>query len=227
MKVLVIEDDKHLSCQIEECLTSQKLVAEQAGTGADALQLLGISVFDVIILDWNLPDMEGIELLRSFRRQGGQTPVLMLTGMNRTDDKVAALNSGADDYLTKPFAMAELIARVQALLRRGRLSTPEIISIGSLLIDTKLCRAAIDGSVIQLRPKEYALLEFFAKNRDVYFSSADIHARLWKSDSETTASVVRVWIHRLRSKLSGAAGVPNLDYSAGKGYALIQPNESQ
>lgn len=226
MKALVIEDDKHLSCQIEECLTSDNLSIERAETASDALQLLGYSVFDVLILDWNLPDMQGIELLRQFRKNGGQTPVLMLTGMNRTDDKVLGLGTGADDYLTKPFEMRELQARVQALLRRGRFSTPEILTIGTLVVNTKLCRAVINGTVLQLRPKEYALLELLGRNPDCYFTSTEIHSRIWKSDSETTASVVRVWMHRLREKLPEGADFPQVHYAAGKGYALVSPGKS-
>ncbi|MBY0551314.1 MAG: response regulator transcription factor [Candidatus Obscuribacterales bacterium] len=227
MKVLVIEDDTHLSCQIEDCLTSDNLLVERAATAGDALQLLGISAFDAIILDWNLPDREGIELLRQFRKEGGQTPILMLTGMSKTDDKVLGLEAGADDYLTKPFDMRELLARVQALLRRGRVTAPSVVSLGSLVIDTKLCRAAVDGTVLQLRPKEYALLEFLSKNAGTFFSSTDIHARLWKSDSETTASVVRIWIHRLREKLPVGAHLPELQYAAGRGYSLIPPADSR
>ena len=226
MKVLIVEDDKRLSCQIEECLTSDNLSIERAETALDALQLLGYSSFDVVILDWNLPDMQGIELLREFRKNGGQTPVLMLTGMNRTDDKVLGLGAGADDYLTKPFEMRELQARVHALLRRGRLATAEVLTVGTLAIDTKLCRAVIDGTVLQLRPKEYAILELLGRNPDCYFTSTEIHSRIWKSDSETTASVVRIWMHRLREKLPEGAAYPQVHHSAGKGYALVLPGKS-
>ncbi len=222
MKALIIEDDSALSCQIEECLARQDLAVEKASCGADALQLLGFSSFDVIILDWKLPDLDGIDLLLRYRKEGGDTPVLMLTGMNRIDDKVTGLGAGADDYLTKPFDSKELVARVQALLRRGRQPRPDVLTVGTLVIDTKLCRAAASGTVLQLRPKEYSLLVFMARHANAFHTAAEIHAELWRSDSETTPSVVRSWMHRLRTKLPAQDGVPTICYSAGRGYTLQQ-----
>lgn len=227
MKALIIEDDTALSCQIAECLARQDLAVEKASCGADALQLLSFSSFDVIILDWKLPDLDGIDLLLQYRKEGGDTPVLMLTGMNRIDDKVTGLAAGADDYLTKPFDSRELVARVQALLRRGRQPRTEVLTVGTLVIDTKLCRAAASGTVLQLRPKEYSLLEFMARHANTFHTAAEIHAKLWRSDSETTPSVVRTWMHRLRTKLPTEDGVPSIRYLAGRGYTLQQTEKAR
>ena len=223
MKILIIEDDVALSEQIAGCLRSQNLAVECTTSGKDALQLIQWNSYDAIVLDWNLPDINGIAVLREFRAGGVETPLLMLTGKDATDDKVLGLTSGADDYLIKPFDMRELIARVEALLRRERATKSQTITIGGLTLDTKVCRAVANGNILQLRPKEYDLLEFLMRHPDQFFTSEALLARLWSSESETTSAVVRTWIYRLRSKLPEEAGIPRITNTVRQGYMLESP----
>ncbi len=223
MKILIVEDDVALSEQIQDCLRRENLVVESTTSGADALQLIQWNSYDAIVLDWNLPDISGISVLREFRLSGIETPLLMLTGKDATDDKVLGLSTGADDYLIKPFDMRELIARVEALLRRDRSTKSQTITIGTLTLDTKVCRAIANGTVLQLRPKEYDLLEFFMRHPDRFFTSDALLARLWSSDSETTGAAVRTWIYRLRSKLPEETGIPKITNAVGQGYMLETP----
>lgn len=167
---------------------------------------MAASDYDLIILDWMMPGQPGIEFLAKFRAAGVQTPVLMLTGMNTTQNKADGLETGADDYLTKPFDTRELVARVRALLRRPQALEGAQIAIGKICLDTRSTRVTCNGQDIALTRQEYLLLEFLMRNRDQVFSAETLVSRAWSTLSESSPDTVRVHMSRLRKKLEAGSG---------------------
>jgi DNA-binding response OmpR family regulator len=201
-KVLVVDDDNRLRMNISDWLEHQRFEVEEAKNGSEAKDLLATYVYDVVVLDWNLPDADGLEVCRWFRGRGGSTPILMLTGKDLIQDKVTSFDAGVDDYLTKPFDMQELTARLNALMRRGGAVAPtRVLNQGGLMIDPEKHLAKIDGNAIQLTPKEFDVLEFLARHPERVFSAETIMDRLWKADAEISPDTVRVYMKRLREKL--------------------------
>lgn len=219
-KILLIEDDPAVSFTISDYLVSQRHTVEAVTMGQDGLDLLEAYPYDLVILDLTLPDMEGFEVLTKYRGMGGETPVLILTGRRSVNEKEQGLDSGADDYLVKPFDMRELSARLRALLRRPATITQAAPAIGDLVLDPDNCAVLRKGSPIKLQPKEFAMLELFMKNPDKTFSSDALLDRVWASDSETSADTVRVHINKLRSKVD-VEGRPSVIATVkGMGYKL-------
>lgn len=201
-KILIVEDDKDTSGMLDDWLSLEHHVVECVYTGTDALDRLSFYFYDIVILDWTLPEMSGLEVLKAYRVKGGETPILMLTGRNTVVEKETGLDSGADDYLTKPFNAKELSARIRALLRRS--STQKrgsTVSINGLEIDPVAHTFKKDGELIELHPKEFALLEFFMRHPDQVFSTEALLDRVWSSDSESSPDTVRVTLQRLRKKI--------------------------
>jgi DNA-binding response OmpR family regulator len=219
-KVLVVEDNESLGQMVSGWLTSQNHVADLVTTGEQAQILLSEYPFDLIILDINLPGKDGYSVCKEFRASGGQTPILMLTGKESVQEKEQGLDSGADDYLTKPFDVRELGARVRALLRRTGTFTPECLNLGILSIDVKARSVTLNGATIDLAPKEFALLEFFLRHPNQVFNPDALLDRVWKSESDSTVDSVRVYINRLRSKLGSPKGAPSITTVFGVGYKL-------
>lgn len=208
-KILLIEDDESVCEAICDFLTNQLHTVEVASLARDAIALLETFPFDAIVLDLGMPDLEGLEVLNAYRKSGGTAPVLILTGRQSLDDREIGLDSGADDYLCKPFHVRELSARLRALLRRApalRQSTP---SIGDLVLDRDTCALIRGARSIRLRPKEFALLELFMRNPDRIFNAEAIIDRLWQSDTDTSPEIVRVHITKLRNKVD-IEGQPSL-----------------
>lgn len=201
-KILIVEDDSRLCANIADCLELEGHVVEYAFDGAAGDALLVTGGFDLVILDWNLPGITGLELLKEYRARGGVAKVLMLTGKSAIQDKTAGLDSGADDYLTKPFDVHELKARVRALLRRPAETIGEILKCRGLELDTKAHQVRKGGRIIELFPKEFMLLEFFMRHPGETFSLESLQKRLWQTDSESSPDTLRVHIARLRSKIS-------------------------
>ena len=182
MKILVVEDDLDLNDSLGCWLHSDRFVVETATTGAVAMDLLNASSFDVIVLDWELPDMAGLDICRHLRAQGLKTPVLMLTGRSETKDKIAGLDSGADDYLTKPFELEELSARLRSLLRR-QYNPPPALVVADLSLDSfgrVVTKAGLD---VRLLPREFDLLEFFMRHPDELFSADSLLTGLWQKSA--------------------------------------------
>ncbi len=221
-KVLLVDDDSRLRMNISDWLEHQRFDVEEAKDGMEAKEKLSTYSYDLVVLDWNLPDTEGIEICRWFRNRGGTTPILMLTGKDLITDKVDSFDAGVDDYLTKPFELLELTARLNALLRRGGLVAPSrVLSQGGLIIDPVAHSAKVDGKEVQLTPKEFDILEFLLRHPDQVFSADALLDRLWKSDAEVSPDTVRVYIKRLREKLDkhGRGGL--LKNVHGVGYKLV------
>lgn len=201
-KILVVEDDKPLSQLIVDWLTGEKYTPEAVFEGTEGLERLKFYKYDVIILDWELPGLSGPEICQQFRTHGGQTPILMLTGKKEIQDKATGLDAGADDYLTKPFHMVELSARIRALLRRSSVDvTRTVLTAGHITLDPISRKVTSNGKDITLQPKEYSLLEFLLRHPNQPFSAEAILDRVWSSESDASPDTVRLQIMRLRHKI--------------------------
>jgi DNA-binding response OmpR family regulator len=222
-KILIVEDDQVLVANLGKVLESSGFTVETASSGRDALQMITLFAFDLIVLDIKLPELDGLSICQRYRKNGGTAPILMLTGKTTMDDKDSGFAVGADDYLTKPFDNRELLMRVKALLRRGSTISQDVLQAGSITLDTNTCRVTVDGALLKLRPKEYFLLEFFLRHPKQVFSVDSLKEKLWASDSDITSDSIRVWIHRLRKRLPRGPQVPRISNIAGHGYQLEIP----
>jgi DNA-binding response OmpR family regulator len=201
MRVLLVEDDRRLASSVRQALVESRMAVDLAHDGETALAAADGTPYDVIVLDVMLPLMDGFEVTRRLRDRRIQTPILVLTGRDSVDDRVAGLESGADDYLVKPFALRELIARMRALARRHLSDRKATLRAGKLLLDTAAQRATIDGKPVELTSKEFAILEYFMLNRGRLLSRNQVLQHVWDYDFEGGRNLVEVYIGRLRSKL--------------------------
>jgi DNA-binding response OmpR family regulator len=202
MKILIVEDDENILNMLKRGLEDEDFVVDTSLNGEDGEYLASTNSYDIIILDWMLPKKSGIELLKSIRDKGVLTPVLMLTAKDTTDNKVEGLNSGADDYLSKPFSFEELLARLNAIYRRSALKGNNKITIGDFEMDFDARVLKRDGKIVDLTAKEYELLEFLIANRGSVVSNKMIEEQLWSNDEFINSNVIQVIVYRLRNKLS-------------------------
>lgn len=200
-KILIVEDDVDLTVMIVEWLSFEHHSVEVVHNGREGVERLSLCQYDAIILDWSLPEVTGLDICRQYREQGGKSPIIMLTGKNSISDKEHGLDSGADDYLTKPFNMKELSARLRAVLRRASGSASNILQVGELSIDPTKYKLTKSGKEIQLLPREFALMEFFMRHPDEVFSGDALLQRVWHSESDATSEALRTCIKRLRQKI--------------------------
>jgi DNA-binding response OmpR family regulator len=221
-KILLVEDNADLVTALIDWLTHEHFTVEVASNGRTGMDLMTCAEYDLMILDWDLPDINGIELCRQFRRQGGKTPIIMLTGKSAIAEKEEGLDSGADDYLTKPFNMRELSARIRAMMRRNSGQSSNTLRAGNLTLDPHKYKVLKDGVDIHLLPKEFALLELLMRNPDTVFSAESIIQRVWISDSEATPEAVRTCIRRLRQKIEDDGAQPLIETLHRVGYRLRQ-----
>jgi len=219
-KILVVEDDENLSRLVKICLSAESHLVDSVVRGMDALAQIRLITYDMLVLDWMLPDITGVEVLKHYRASGGRAPVLMLTSRSAVADKVTGLEAGADDYLVKPFDKLELAARVKALLRRPLEINQEVLIRGRLEINQTTFQVLKDGELVELRPKEFALLEFLARHPGESFSADAILERLWRSDALSTGDTVRTHIMTLRKKLGDTDDKPMIKTVRGRGYSL-------
>jgi len=220
-KVLVVDDDLILAAMIEKSLLFERYQVEMTHDGEDALHLLLMNSYDIAIVDYNLPGMSGAEICQHYRAKGGKIPLIMLTARSEVDDKISGLGSGADDYLTKPFAIEELLARLKALLRRAdRPYADGQLKLGSILLDPSTFRVTKHGQEIRLVRKEFAILELLFRYPGRVFSADEIINRAWTSDDFPTADVVRSHIRNIRKKLGDERIIQTLH---GVGYKVEAP----
>ncbi len=221
-KILLVEDDLDLLKRVGDWLEFEKHSVERCSSGAEALEKLRFNSYDLSILDWMLPGLTGIEVLRQYRDAGGLTPVLMLTGKDKIDEVETGLDTGADDYLTKPFSLRELSARVRTLVRRRTGIYGQVLTIKDIKLDVAAHKVTKDGVEIKLQPKEFALLEYLLRHPNDVFSLDRLLERIWPSESESTAETVRVCIARLRNKIDSPDSesiirtVPKVGYQLNK-----------
>ncbi|HEY0458671.1 MAG TPA: response regulator transcription factor [Pyrinomonadaceae bacterium] len=220
MRVLLVEDDIRISNFVTKGLRENAYAVDTVSDGVDGLFQVSINDYDLIILDVMLPRKNGFEICRELREKNIKTPVLMLTARDGVEDKITGLDSGADDYLTKPFAFDELLARLRALLRRNTEIRPPKIVIGDLEVDTTAQRVWRGGVEISLTVKEYALLEYLARERGRVVGRGEIAEHVWDENFDTFSNLIEVYIKRLRSKIDDRSAVPLIHTRRGAGYIL-------
>ncbi len=220
MRVLLVEDDQRVASFIRRGLTAERLVVDVAGDGQEGLDLAVSKDYDLLILDLMLPSLGGQEVLRTIRKSNRTIPVLILTAKGAVKDKVELFEKGCDDYLTKPFAFAELLARVKALLRRGTIEAREVIEVADLCIDLKRRAVVRSGKRIELTAKEYALLEYLARNADQVLSRSMIIEQVWDQSFDSFTNVVDVYIRYLRNKIDQGFEPKLIHTVRGVGYVL-------
>jgi DNA-binding response OmpR family regulator len=219
-KIFLLEDEKPLADIVMDLLTAQNHMVDWVNLVSEAKVRLKIYPYDLVILDVNLPDGNGMDVCRGFRDGGGTTPILMLTGRNKVQEKAAGLDAGADDYLTKPFHMDELSARVRALLRRPAAFAGSVLKFDDLELNTGTHRVTKGGTEIQLLPKEFALLEFLMRHSGQVFSADALIERLWPTDSDASPDAIRIYITRLRNKIDTKGQQSLISTMRGVGYRL-------
>src|ERR1700722_9154966 len=219
MRILVVEDEKRIADFLSRGMESAGYAVDLAGEGARAGDLGHGTQYDLIILDLGLPDMDGLEVLRRIRNRKASPPVLILSARDQVDDRVKGLEGGADDYLVKPFAFVELLARVRVLLRRGQ-PTPERLQVGDLSLDCIRRKVTRGGENIELAPKEFSILEYLMTNRGRPLSRTMIVEHVWDMDYDGLTNIVDVYIRHLRSKIDDRFPQKLIQTVRGIGYMI-------
>jgi len=220
MRLLLIEDNPKMAGFIKQGFTEQGHAVDHAELGHDGEQMGATQPYDLIILDVMLPDLDGVQVCRNLRRRGVKTPILMLTALSATSDKVTGLDAGADDYLTKPFEFAELVARVRALMRRGQAAEASNLRFADVEMDLLGRKVTRGGRKIRLTTKEFALLEYFLRNVDKVLSRTTIGEHVWDMNFDPDSNVIDVYVSTLRRKLDVTGGTPLIHTVIGTGYVL-------
>ena len=224
VRILVVEDEPKMAALVRRGLRGEGLVADVAGDGEAALLQAAAVDYDAIVLDVMLPRRDGFEVCRELRSRGVWAPVLMLTARDDVSDRIAGLDSGADDYLTKPFAFGELMARLRALVRRGAVQRPAVLEVGNLRLDPASRRVWRDGTEVELSTKEFALLETFMRRPGEVLSRMHLIEQVWDYDYEHRSNVVDVYVRYLREKIDRPFGSDSIETVRGAGYRLCAPS---
>ena len=220
MRLLLVEDDARIARFVAKGLREQAYAVDVSATGEDALYQAAVNTYDLVILDVMIPAPDGFAVCRELRNSGQRMPILMLTARDAVADRIAGLDHGADDYLTKPFEFRELLARLRALLRRSGELRPEKITIGDLVLDTGAQTAKRAGRSVTLTAKEYALLEYLARNAGRVVRRAEIAEHVWDETFDPFSNLIEVYINRVRRKIDVDSPKPLLHTRRGVGYAL-------
>ncbi|MDQ1636675.1 MAG: two-component system, OmpR family, copper resistance phosphate regulon response regulator CusR [Pyrinomonadaceae bacterium] len=220
MRILLVEDDPGIARFVAKGLREQSLAVDVSGDGDEALYKAAINDYDAIILDVMIPGRDGFSVCRELRATGSVVPVIMLTARDTVQDRITGLDIGADDYLTKPFAVTELLARLRALMRRGHVVRPATIQLGDLVLDTRAQRATRDNRELGLTGKEYALLEYLAREQGRVVSRAEIAEHVWDENFDPLTNLIDVHINRLRRKVDSGFSTRLIHTRRGAGYML-------
>lgn len=220
MRVLLVEDDVRIAGFVAKGLRENSYAIDVASDGESGLYQAEINDYDLIILDINLPKKDGFQICRELREAGNSVPILMLTARDALDDRISGLDTGADDYLTKPFEFRELLARLRALSRRHSEIRPRKITIADLEIDTISRRVARGGNAIELTTKEYAFLEFLAINKGKVVGREEISEHVWDENFDAFSNLIEVYIKRLRTKMDQGFSIQLIRTRRGSGYIL-------
>ena len=220
MRILIAEDDARLHDLLARALRERAFAVDVVTDGESALVEAVINEYDAIVLDVMLPRRTGLEVCRELRKRGKRTPILMLTARDALQDRVAGLDSGADDYLVKPFELDELLARLRALMRRGPELQDERLTVGDLVVDTRAQQATRAGFPIGLTTREYALLEYLARHAGRVIGRAELTEHVWDANHDPASNALEVYIGRVRKKIDVANGAPLLHTRRGAGYVL-------
>jgi DNA-binding response OmpR family regulator len=225
MRLLLVEDDAKAARVLARGLREEGFVVDLADSGDVGAELAVATRYDLIVLDWLLPRRDGLSVCRELRGRGVLTPVLMLTARDSLGDRVAGLDNGADDYVTKPFAFEELLARIRALLRRSELTRPPVLQVGDLALDPVTHRVTRAGAELSLTPKEYAILELLMRHAEAVVTRARIGEALWQETPEEIANLVDVHVSHLRRKVDGPSQAPLIRTVRGRGFRLTVGGE--
>src|SRR5271154_4879475 len=224
MRILVVEDEKRIADFLTRGLQGAGYAVDSAANGANALEMVHTTDYDLIILDIMLPDIDGLKVLEKIRNRKVGPPVLILSARGAVDDRVKGLELGADDYLTKPFAFVEMLARVRALLRRGQ-PTPERLQVGDLALDCIRRKVTRSNENVELAPKEFSILEYMMRNRGRPLSRTMIVEHVWDMDYDGLTNIVDVYIRHLRSKIDDKWPIKMIHTVRGIGYMLDAPEK--
>ena len=225
MRILLVEDDPRIARFVAKGLREHAFAVDLAGNGDEALYKSSINDYDAMILDVMMPGRDGFSVCRELRATGSMVPVIMLTARDTVQDRITGLDIGADDYLTKPFAVTELLARLRALMRRGHVVRPGTIQIADLLLDTRAQRATRAERELELTSKEYALLEYLAREQGRVVSRAEIAEHVWDENFDPLTNLIDVHINRLRRKVDNGFSTKLIHTRRGAGYMLAAPNQ--
>jgi two-component system copper resistance phosphate regulon response regulator CusR len=220
MRILLVEDDRDVARFIRQGLTEQAYAVDAVEDGEQALYMASVNSYDAVVLDLLIPPPDGLEVCRSLRSEGSTVPILMLTARDSVDEKIVGLDAGADDYLAKPFEFGELLARLRALLRRGGATTSPLVQIGELEIDTRSHRVVLEGKPLTLTTKEYAVLEFLARNRGGIVTREEIAEHVWNEEFDPFSNLIEVYINRLRRHIERVTPRRLIHTVRGSGYML-------
>ena len=220
MRILVIEDEAKVASFIRRALEEESYAVDVCGDGAQGLGLIGGGGYDLVILDLMLPGLSGMEVLKALRKEGSAVPVLILTARSQLDQKVQGLDAGADDYLTKPFAIEELLARVRVLLRRGSGDAASLLQVDDLVLNPATRDVTRGGQRIDLTAKEYALLEYLMRNAGRVLTRPMIAEHVWNLDFDTFTNVIDVYVNYLRNKIDRGRDRKLIQTIRGSGYTL-------
>jgi two-component system OmpR family response regulator len=220
VRALVVEDERKMAALIRRGLVEEGYAADVARTGEDAIAMARATAYDIIVLDVMLPDLDGLGVCRELRDSGTWTPILMLTARDRVQDRVAGLDAGADDYLTKPFSFAELLARLRALARRGQVERPTVLQAGSLRLDPATRQVWRGEREIDLSAREFMLLERFMRRPGQVLSRLDLLDHAWDAGYTSRSNVVDVYVSYLRAKIDHPFGLRSIETVRGAGYRL-------
>jgi two-component system, OmpR family, response regulator len=223
MRVLVVEDEPRMADVLRRGLTEDGCAVDVAGTAEDGAWYAAENPYDAIVLDVGLPGQDGFDLLAGLRQAGQWAPVIMLTARDAVPDRVRGLDLGADDYLTKPFAFAELLARLRAAARRGRTARPVVLRCGDLALDPARREVRRDGTAVDLTPKEFAILECFMRRPGQVLSRSQLIEQVWDFGFSADSNLVDVYVASLRRKIDRPFGTSSLETVRGVGYRLREP----
>jgi DNA-binding response OmpR family regulator len=220
MRVLVVEDDRALAAALRDGLGAQGFAVDLVARAGEVRELVGLHAYDCVVLDLGLPDGDGMAVLRDLRQRGHTEPVIILTARSEVEDRVAGLNDGADDYLQKPFAFPELVARLRALVRRGAVVAPAVLRVGDLELDPGRFLVTRGGVQIALTAKEFAILECFMRHAGQLVTRSMLLEQCWDTSYEGLSNLVDVHVGRVRRKLEASGGPPLLHTIRGAGFVL-------
>lgn len=223
MRALIIEDENQIAQAVSAGLLEMSMPSDTCETGRLGVETALSRNYDIIILDIGLPDMDGLEVMRRLRSLGDETPIIILTARNTLTDRVDGLNVGADDYMTKPFYMEELVARVRATLRRRNMQAAEALTLGRLTVDGRSRKVLVDTTWVRLTAREFELLSLLMRAPRHVFTQDEIMEEIWESPMARANNLVPVYVNRLRAKIA-AAGVPDaIETIRGVGYCMAAP----
>ena len=221
MQILIVEDERKIAEVLRRCFLEEHYQADIAADGEEALYKCAVNSYDLIVLDLMIPKIDGVEVCRKIREKDKSLPILMLTARGEVSDKVAGLDAGADDYLTKPFSFAELLARVRALLRRGKTADPAVLAFDDLALDPASKQVSRGGKKIALTAREFALLEYFMRYPGVVLTRTRLLEHVWDCNYDGLSNVVETYVKYLRKKIRASPGDPELIHTLrGSGYVL-------